>query len=354
MKEREEKTTSGREKQKGGGGKTKGKKYPKIKLLFRIISLAYKKRKKIKDIIDELGISRPSFYRYLKEIEKSGFFLVRNYKNGEIEISFKKDLFESGDEADKLLLALGYESVGKVIRFPYGEEGVYKRTKASMKYQSIKKFLDEARIIMFEEAWFKGEVNITVLDHISNAMKNKKGIKFIYEKKTGEEGEYIVFPLAIFSRDGDWYLWAYDIDRGKRIFKLSRIKDIKSKDISASNFPPDVVSQSWRSVKLELYKKMRLAWKFYYPEDGRKSEEVKFEVLSPEVLQIFKERKFHRSQKIIEEGGKAFVVFRVGEPKEMIKDLASFGPNIKIISPPSLVSEFKKYLKDTLKLYKGS
>ncbi len=350
--EKKAKVKKKKRKAEAKGGKTKGKKYPKIKMLFRIISMAYKKRKKIRDIMDELGVSRPSFYRYLSDIKKSGLFLVKNYKNGEIEISFKRDIFESGDDADKLLIALGYESVGKVIRFPYGKEDVYRRTKASRKYQSIKKFLDEARIIMFEEAWYGGEVNITVLDHISNAMKNKRGIKFVYEKKDGEEGEYITFPLAIFSRDGDWYLWAYDIDKGKRIFKLSRIKSVKNKKIPASEFPSEVVAQSWRSIKIELSKKMGKAWRFYYPDTGKKPEEVKIEVLSPKILQIFRERKLHKSQKIIEEGGKSYVVFQVGEPKEMIGDLARFGPKIKVISPSYLISEFKKYLADTLKLYR--
>jgi len=334
------------------GGKRKGEKYPKTKHLFKIVSLAYGKRRKIKDIIAKLGISRPSFYRYLEELKRSGIFVVKNYKNGEIEILFNKDIFGRGDEFQKFLVALGYESVGKILRFPYGDEDVLKRKKASRKFLPIKKFLDEARIIIFEDSWFNGKTDIiTILQHISSAMEERKGIKFAYEKSPAEEREYTVFPLAIFSKEGDWYLWAYDIDKGKRIFKLTRIKRIISKEIPQSDFPEDIVSKSWRSIKIELCKKMRSAWKFYYPDDGKRTQKVKIEILSGKILQMFKERKFHKSQKIIKEGGKIYLVFRVGNPLEMIGDLASFGPYIKIISPPYLVSEFKKYLKDTLKLY---
>jgi hypothetical protein len=101
------------------------------------------------------------------------------------------------------------------------DEDVLKRKKASRKFLPIKKFLDNARIIIFEDSWFNGKTDIiTILQHISSAMEERKGIKFAYEKSPTEEREYTVFPLAIFSKDGDWYLWAYDIDKGKRIFKL--------------------------------------------------------------------------------------------------------------------------------------
>lgn len=192
--------------------------------------------------------------------------------------------------------------------------------------------------IHFEKRRPQGTENLYGLLH---AIKNQVQINFTYQKYWEDElTERIVEPYALKEFKNRWYVLANDLkDNQVKSFALDRLTD------------------------LEITKR-----KFQFPNDFNINDHYKycFGIISPnghkpqEVILSFdpfqgkyiKSLPLHESQQIlVDNEDELRVKLTLFVTHDFFMELLSFGENLKVIEPESLIRDIKNSLQATLKQY---
>lgn len=192
--------------------------------------------------------------------------------------------------------------------------------------------------IHFEKRRPQGTENLYGLLH---AIKNQVQINFTYQKYWEDElTERIVEPYALKEFKNRWYVLANDLkDNQVKSFALDRLTD------------------------LEITKR-----KFQFPNDFNINDHYKycFGIISPnghkpqEVILSFdpfqgkyiKSLPLHESQQIlIDNEDELRVKLTLFVTHDFFMELLSYGKNLKVIEPESLIKDIKNSLQETLKQY---
>jgi predicted DNA-binding transcriptional regulator YafY len=174
------------------------------------------------------------------------------------------------------------------------------------------------------------------------AIKNQRTVNFTHYKYWDETLTHrTVHPLGLKESQGRWYLIAVDIkDKRLKTFGLDRMEDI---DISKSRFREtypyqlkELYTHSFGIITNEAEKPEPVRLQFNYQQG-----------------QYVKTYPLHSSQKLINENENEVVIeLNVYVTYDLVKELLSFGSELKVIRPGTLRNEIKKSLQDALKLYK--
>ena len=192
--------------------------------------------------------------------------------------------------------------------------------------------------IHFEKRRPQGTEHLYGLLH---AIKNQVQIKFTYQKYWADElTERMVEPYALKEFKNRWYVLANDLkDNRVKSFALDRLTD------------------------LEITKR-----KFQFPNDFNINEHYKycFGIISPndhkpqEVILSFdpfqgkyiKSLPLHESQQIlIDNEDELRIKLTLFITHDFFMELLSYGENLKVIEPESLINDLKSTFKNVLKLY---
>ncbi len=192
--------------------------------------------------------------------------------------------------------------------------------------------------IHFEKRKPQGTENLYGLLH---AIKKEVQIKYTYEKYWGDEiSQRTVEPYALKEFRNRWYLLAKD-----------------HKDEYVKSFSLDRLSN------LEITKSP-----FIYPKDYDVNEHFTncFGIISPtsdkpeEIILSFnahqgkfiKSLPLHHTQEILKDNEEELLVkLTLFETHDLFMEILSFGANVKVIKPKSLIVGLKKALKEALELY---
>jgi predicted DNA-binding transcriptional regulator YafY len=192
--------------------------------------------------------------------------------------------------------------------------------------------------IHFEKRRPQGTENMYGLLH---AIKNQVQIKFTYQKYWEDElTERVVEPYALKEFKNRWYVLANDL-----------------KDNQIKSFALD------RLTELEITKR-----KFQFPNDFNINDHYKycFGIISPnghkpqEIILSFdpfqgkyiKSLPLHESQQIlIDNEEELSIKLTLFITHNFFMELLSYGENLKIIKPDSLIKDIRNSLQETLKLY---
>ena len=193
--------------------------------------------------------------------------------------------------------------------------------------------------IHFEKRKPQGTENLYGLLH---SIKNQVQIKFTYQKYwEGELTQRQVEPYALKEFRSRWYVLANDLkDRKVKSFALDRL------------------------TNLEITKK-----KFQLPNNFNVNEHFQFSfgIISPneekpqEVILSFtpfqgkyiKSLPLHESQQVLVDNSVEFrIKLTLFITHDFIMELLSYGANLKVIEPISLIDELKRVFRDALNLYK--
>lgn len=192
--------------------------------------------------------------------------------------------------------------------------------------------------IHFEKRRSQGTENLYGLLH---AIKNKVQISFSYQKFWEDEiTQRIAEPYALKEFKNRWYVLANDLkDKKVKSFALDRLSE------------------------LEITKK-----KFQLPNDFNVNEHFKycFGIISPneykpqEVILSFepfqgkyiKTLPLHESQVILKDNEEELLIrLTLFITHDFFMEILSFGDNVKVIKPDSLITDLKKAYENALKLY---
>ena len=192
--------------------------------------------------------------------------------------------------------------------------------------------------IHFEKRRSQGTENLYGLLY---AIKNKVQISFSYQKFWEDEiTQRIAEPYALKEFKNRWYVLANDLkDKKVKSFALDRLSE------------------------LEITKK-----KFQLPNDFNVNEHFKycFGIISPneykpqEVILSFepfqgkyiKTLPLHESQVILKDNEEELLIrLTLFITHDFFMEILSFGDNVKVIKPDSLITDLKKAYENALKLY---
>ena len=181
------------------------------------------------------------------------------------------------------------------------------------------------------------------LEHFSGlfyAIQNKRIIQFTHYKYWDEiVTERTVHPLALKESQGRWYLLAVDTkDNRLKTFGLDRIDDLEImkgtyRNIYSYDFKT-MFENCFGILKLEDSKPMTIQLSFEY-EQG----------------QYIKNYPIHHSQKVVSEEDHVILELYVGITHDLVMELLSYGADLKVLKPKSLINLVKKGHEDARRLY---
>ena len=174
-----------------------------------------------------------------------------------------------------------------------------------------------------------GEISVVALSEaLKAAWISKALVRFTYPDKeaVGGSRERMVEPRRLLHRSGIDYLVAYDPEKKDwRIFALSRFGSMPVRAGTNHNFNRTIPPQ-YTSEDVLGFMKSR-----------EQSVEVTVE-LSQSVAASAVSRQWQVAQRVEPlEGGRARIVFTVGEPSEVVRWAFGFGNDAKIVAPPQTV-----------------
>lgn len=259
------------------------------------------------------------------------YYEDENYSISAIQLSDNE--LESIGFATKVLQQ--YKGIGLFSQF---DEAVDKIMNAI----SIKNILtdkEEKEIIQLEKIQsFKGS---EWLNMILNAIKNHEVIKINYQKFSSDESkELLIHPYLLREYRNRWYVIAmtdrkklvstYGLDRISNIELCPKEKFVFSHEFDASHYFKHAYGITTFEGKAH---KIRLQFEVHFG---------KYILTQP----------IHETQKIIKQNKDELIIeIEVGITPELITDILSFGPQVKVLSPTILIDRIKKELSDTLTKY---
>lgn len=163
---------------------------------------------------------------------------------------------------------------------------------------------------------------------IKEAVLTKKVLEFIYYNAYGKEQKRRAEGLQIYFKDKAWYLKAYCRDKNDyRLFKISRMKDIRILDESFDRELPELLEpkRDFKIIKLELEISKELAYRVY---DEFRKEDIS-----------------------LNDNGDFIVKTEFPENDWVYGYILSFGEGVKVISPIYVKDVIKNKLEKSLENY---
>ena len=195
-----------------------------------------------------------------------------------------------------------------------------------------------SKYIHFEKRKPQGTENLYGLLH---AIKNNFMIRFSYKKFWDDEaGKRIVEPYALKEFKNRWYIIAKDInDERIKTFGLDRLTNL---DITRKNFK--------YPIDFDVEDEYKYCFGILSP-NGKVPEEI---ILSFNQLQskYIKSLPLHESQEIIlDTEDELQIKLKLCNTFDFRMELLSYGDDVKVLKPESLIKEIKETLQKAIKLY---
>lgn len=179
------------------------------------------------------------------------------------------------------------------------------------------------------------------LEIVVSAIKDQKRVRFSYKKHGGSEvKEYVLEPYLLKQFRNIWYLIGADKSSAEiKTFGLDRFKEIEVLD--ETFLPSDTFNK-------EKY----FSYAFGITSYHDKPEEV---ILSfkPKTGDFIKALPLHHTQVVLKDDkNECQIKITVYPTFELLMQILSYGPEVKVLRPASLQSNVKEVLKQTLERYK--
>ncbi|WP_066404505.1 helix-turn-helix transcriptional regulator [Aliarcobacter cryaerophilus] len=165
---------------------------------------------------------------------------------------------------------------------------------------------------------------VALFEQIEIAIKEKKEIKFDYEKH-----KFQIKPLKLAFFDGFWYLLAFHVKKDKDIFKKYHLKSIKSIETIDKTF----------EIPTLIEERLKYANSIWFNLD----EQYSVRLFIDKQIRKYFERKPLRGQSIIGEDkdGSIEIEIKISNNMEIIPLILYYIPYIKVLEPQHLADEIK-------------
>lgn len=175
---------------------------------------------------------------------------------------------------------------------------------------------------------------------IFDAIKLHKVLKFEYRSVNRQEYKDKVFdPYHVLCQKGNWYVIGYEHKAGdKRVYALSRIKNIKSAD-DTFTVPAD----------FDVSKAVDLSFGIWYNAEPP----VEYELLfSSKVNTYILEREWHKNQQVeLKDDGSVLLKFSSNQKQQILSWVMSFGDSVTVLKSEELKESIKESIRNMNKIY---
>lgn len=294
-----------------------------INRLFEIIyMLLERKTITAKELAEKFEVSTRTIYRDIDILSLAGIPIYASKgKGGGIglldDFVLDKSIL-SDEEQNQILFAL--QSMEKISN----KEEIDILEKMSSIFKKTKSNWIE---VDFSDWGTNGDKDVT-FKLIKEAILKQKVLEFIYYSSYGEETKRKIEPLQLYFKDKAWYLNAYcRLKQDYRLFKISRMKDIKLLDEDFERELPEIKErkQNFKTIKLELEISKEMSYRVY---DEFKKESI-----------------------VVNENGDFIINVEFPENDWVYGYILSFGEYIKVLSPEYAKNIIKEKLEKSINNY---
>lgn len=295
------------------------------RMLQIMTELQSKRHNRIGDLAKVHKLSRRTIFRDLKELKELGVLFNYDAKAGTYSISpgfFLPPINLNGEEI-MLLLLLAYNA-GNYIKMPFGNSFLLAAMKLeiSLPYK-IRQFcrISLQNISIKAKPQARLDLSDNAFSRIQKAISKNRMVNIQYDSPP--EVENVSTDLSPYHLVYNEYAWFVignsSLHRGVRIFKLNRIKELKTLDECFI-----------RPEKFDVNEYLGRAWSM--KREGRLYN-VKLKFL-PKVAHDVAEVQWHNTQKVtFEENGSAIIEFRVDGLNEITWWILSYGDRVQVLAP---------------------
>jgi len=287
-------------------------------------------------IIQKLRTSKEATFKEIKD------YLKRQSELSDFDLNISKRTFDR-DKNEILSLfnvLIEYDHSRKVYYIEDDENEVNDRMlEAVDMFNSLNIAESNAPYIIFEKRKPQGTEHFYGLLH---AIKNHFLIKYTYKKFWDDESsERTVEPYALKESRYRWYVIAKDRKDNKiKTFGLDRIHDLevqKQKFTYPKDYNPNDIFKYSFGILTE-------------PDKDPREVVLSFEPFQGKYIKSFP---FHESQRVIADNeNEVRIKLKVHITKDFIMEVLSFGNEVKVISPKSLINQISNTLSASLENYK--
>jgi len=185
----------------------------------------------------------------------------------------------------------------------------------------------------------KRRMHLKSFEALAKATLERKQIKIThYNRQSGERVERTISPQQLVHYRENWYVDAWcHLRNGLRSFSVDAIEECTVLEKDAKELNPDAIKSALS--------------KGYGIFGGSASEWAKVR-FTPERTRWVQFEEWHPDQRgTLEKDGAYLLELPYSDERELIGDLLRMGPDVQVLSPPSLVKKFKTTVKDIASLY---
>jgi predicted DNA-binding transcriptional regulator YafY len=306
------------------------------RLLAITMLLLNRKRVGAKELSDRFEVSLRTIYRDLESINQSGIPIISyTGSDGGYEIMDQYRLDRqllSLEELQSIILAL--KSMHPSLDEPDIGSLLDKVGTLMSKTEQGAAAAISQQVVIDLNPWHGGDTEKEKLSILKKAARELHLVRFAYTNSEGTDSERDCEPLGIVMKRYIWYLHGYcRLRKELRTFRLSRIKDLQvlSEVFEHRLIPPEDLNYRWeRSNRPESITLVLL----FQPKAKAKVQD------------------YYSSDKIaIQPDGTLLV--RAMQPEEpwLYGLLLSFGADVKILEPQSVVQAVLKKAQEVVQLY---
>ena len=296
--------------------------------MFGILSILLdKKQVTAKELAEYFEVSVRTIHRDLLDLSSAGFPVITQQGVGGCislmpNFRYNKSAL-SKDDMDVILAGIQGLSI-------IDDSTKIKTLLAKLRFSSNDKMLLENDIVIDFSTWNHNSTIIKKIRLIRVAIANHNLLNMKYYSSNGYR-ERIVEPYKLLFKQESWYMLAYCHYRNDfRIFKIERITDLQ---ITTETF------EERKDYEAPLLKS-----------EFSNSQGIEITVRMDKSLE-FLAIDFFGEENIIKTADSLYITFYSEYPSWVITTFASLGDKAEIVSPDSLRSEIKNFLKNTISQY---
>ncbi len=305
------------------------------RLLAITMTLMNKRRIQAKELADLFDVSVRTIYRDIESLNMAGIPVI-TYQgiNGGIGIvdGYKLDkTLLTNDELASIVSALksvASYSDTRSDRLLDKLQGVVQDKEAeAFRAKTEQIFVDFSS--WGNEAFLKEKIDI-----IKEAIQSFRVISFVYRGSNGESSAREVDPYTIVLKSQKWYLYGYcKLRKEFRIFRLSRMKDIKITDSSYQRQPIDLEQIPWMKGWHQPSNTVQLVLKFAAD------------------MKTMIEEWFGSENILVEEADYSIVQITLPEENWVYGFILGFGDRVEVLEPEDIRRKVKEIAKKIYRLY---
>jgi len=325
----------------------RAKSYSQAGRIARMMRALASRSMTVKELVDEFAITRRQVYRDLARIEQEGHPLTQSQDLGErtwqLPLNYKglPPITLSPSELMSLYLAKSHLAFLSGTPFWEDLEGVIAKVEAGLPARTTNHLerIVQALATLARPIRDYSRKKVVLLE-LRKALLLQRRITLRYKKPDGQSPDsYVVDPYCLVLYQSGLYLVGYSqAAKGLRTFAVERIQSVHVTDDAF--VLPASFSAADRAKRL-----------FGVMEGPAQRVRVRFR---PDVAYMFKERKWHPTQKVkVNRNRSVTVTMKVGGLEEVASWVLSWGPQATVLEPPSLRRLVADEMRAALKPYRS-